>query len=359
MNHNNSVSNNQSFSEECLNVIYHMGGILPATFVPIEVSRRMSSKRISSIDKIINFIRWHDKAFPSQVLIANMLKIDRGTVALAIKDAIEMGLLEIKENLGAHTPIYILGPKLMIPWVRYALREVLTNVNGAIEAMTLRAAKLFGGMLDYFGIKQSSPRMQGHAFNKEKSLVQMLTPALYTNVLDFKKNYTSKYIYKERRLYSTPFLKKESWMNKQKAMWADWSLTEEDFKKDDTVTNEEYKKFYQKSDIPVNELQQKIALQAQQQRSNRSRFPNDMTGYQNYKRPLETKAVILKNKEVLSTIDFQKQTDLIALEMNLSLRLELYQQLLHKTPGASIPFVQHMIRKTHQKINDKKNELPF
>lgn len=45
-------------------------------------------------------------------------------------------------------------------------------------------------------------------------------------------------------------------------------------------------------------------------------------------------------------------------EVNLTKRLEMLQMLLHKVSGASKPYINLLIRKTINKINDA-NELPF
>ena len=301
-NYNISVSNNQSFSKHSFNIAHWLGGSIPANIDPEPISHKVFTNiRYKITSCILRYINAHDVAFPSHETIAQEAGCNRDAVIKYLNWAEEIGLFKIVHRRNSwESNIYFLGDILKDHRVRWALRNVFAGLNRAFhKTVTL--------LNDALGIVKNTVNKQDHT--------------LLISINVFKKN-TSDSSYRERRLYSTPFLKKEDWMNKQKAMWADWSLKDEDFQYE-----------IPKKVITLGVLGAKVSSASD--------------------------PIHLKGNLILSQPEFTRQCDLIKSENNLSLRLELYEMILHKAPGASRPFVQSLIRKTHQAINKEKDALPF
>jgi hypothetical protein len=60
----------------------------------------------------------------------------------------------------------------------------------------------------------------------------------------------------------------------------------------------------------------------------------------------------------MSPLELSDNVSLCQHETELSKRLSMLQDLLHRAPGASKPYIQLLIRKTYRKIQES-DELPF
>jgi len=251
MNNNNiSLSINQAFSQQCLNIAYWLGGSLPATFVPEKLSEIFTLSRQKMFKCILRSINIHNSSFISLTTIGKAGNVNRQAAAEFLDLCETLGIFKIiRRGKERKSNIYSLGEVLKNSAVRWSLRDVFLNLTRSYTKM-VDAIKGMSACLE-------TP------INKQKR-------TLLININVFKKKYTSSSSYRERVLHSTPFLPKQDWLNQQKALWADWSLTPGTY-----MTKNDYQKYYGKSDFPENEIKRKIQTQSEQQRFNKRKYPSD------------------------------------------------------------------------------------
>ncbi len=289
MNNNNSVSNNQAFSQSYLNIAFILGGSVPAMFVPEHILG-YTPLRLKMINFVIRYININKIAFPSQSTVAKAVGCNREAVNIAFKFFEEQGLFIIKSGKQRwRTNIYSLGAVLCNSQVRWALRYVCTGLTRAYHRIAMDLKDLV-----------------------KKAIVEPKRTLLY-KINVFKKNNTSISSYKEKRLYSTPFLKKEDWLNRQKQLWSDWSVRESELH----YQLEERESMYKQWVKPRQEVKEPI---------------------------------ISHNTGKISPTIMQERLVLCQAEANLYRRLAMFERLKTQVEGASVPYINFMITKTRRKM---------
>lgn len=290
MNYNNSVRNNQAFSKEYLNIAHMLGGSTPAMFLPEHVSG-YTPLRLNMINFVLRCLNIHKIAFPSQSTIAKAVGCNREAVNVAFKFFEEQSIFIIKSGKKRYrTNIYSLGAVLCNPQVRWALRYVCTGLTRVYHRIAMDLKSLV-----------------------KKAIVEPKRTLLY-KINVFKKNNTSISSYREKRLYSTPFLTKENWLNKQKALWSDWSIRESDLH----YQREERESMYKSWNKPKKEVEDpKPSL----------------------------------NIGKIHSIVMHERLEMCSNETNLERRIAMFERLRDQVERASIPYIDFLIRKTKAKIN--------
>ncbi|CAB4121218.1 hypothetical protein UFOVP9_31 [uncultured Caudovirales phage] len=134
MNNNNSVRNNQAFSQLSINIVNALGGVLHETHIPQRLSqRRYNPLRMKAIRYILWYLNTFNGAFPSHDTIAKHVGWSRRqTVIDAFKVFEEDGLFEVT-HLGHYriSNSYKLGSLFKCRQVIYALKDTLTNLYRA------------------------------------------------------------------------------------------------------------------------------------------------------------------------------------------------------------------------------------
>ena len=149
----------------------------------------------------------------------------------------------------------------------------------------------------------------------KKAIVEPKRTLLY-KINVFKNIYTSGSNYKEKRLYSTPFLKKEDWLNKQKMLWSDWSIRESDLR-------------YQKEERD--------------------------SMYKSWPKPKQAEPIIISlNEGKISPQVMRERLDLCSNEPSLPRRIMMLERLHSQVERASIPYICFLINKNINKMKDNK-----
>ncbi len=292
MNHNNSVRNNQAFFKDNLNLVYALGGSIPATFVP-ERQSEFTALRINMLKFMFNAFNYREIVCYSQKTIARRLGCSRKAVNEAFMFFREMKIIDFVSGKNKWTMNeYSLGQVLYNPYIRWALRFVFTNLTRA-----------------YFKIME---RLKPAP--KSTTVEPKVTQLTNVNVLE--ELNTSNSSYREKRLYSTPFLKKENWLNQQKQLWSDWSVREIDLH----IQREERENMYKQWVKPRKE------------------------------EPKQT--IISKDINSISTDVMNERVVMCKKEQNIERRLAMYQKLKTQVQKASIPYIEHIIRKTLEQKSD-------
>ncbi len=120
------------------------------------------------------------------------------------------------------------------------------------------------------------------------------------------------------------------------------------------MTEEEYALFYKKSGHTDEEVKRKIQVQAQQQRFNRNKYPNDMASKQPYYDPFyvpkpKPEPVVYK---ISNPLDIDQAILKCTHEPLLSVRLAMLEELMKDVHAASRGYIQVLINKTKKKIHD-------
>lgn len=312
-NYSFSPRNNQGFLKIYYSVIYWLGGSTPAFFEPEPIPSVITPLRLRILKEVLRYITANNQAFPSHAVIAKTVGCHINTVLDALKVFEELDLFEVTHRGHQRkSNIYALGKVFKQYGAPHALRFVLSNLQAAVCKFKDRLCRELGLSVE----RSETQTSRGTANQAVKTQDSILL--LNNNV--FKKNYSNS-SNRERRLYSTPFLKKEDWLNMQKALWADWGLTESNY-------HMEYKKplktnnFYDKQEEPA------------------------------IIKPASHNAFFDIPSAVTSCMDI----------MHLPKRLQAFQELYFKVPGASRPYIQLYINKTKKKLEESyeaQSQLPF
>lgn len=341
MNNNNiSVSNNQAFLKESFNIAYSLGGSTPAMFVPERVSG-YTPLRLKMINFVIRSINIHKDSFVAQSTIAKSVGCNREAVNVAFKFFVEQGLFTVESGKKKRrTNKYFLGPVLLDSKIRWALRYVSTGLTRAYHKIVSQLNKTV-----------------------ESAVVEPKRTVLYKiNVLD--KNNTSVCSYRKRRdcegvcfkqhkedrLYSKPYMGKNAWLNMQKNMWADWSLTQEDY--------------LQGIHMNIYQLDQDLLFDSDTQESirkdrkyqqfkrNDAKYPDLYRDLKAFHEPELKKPVIVKPVETkIYSVVMHQRLDLCSKEDNLSRRVLMLERLRGQVERASIPYIDFLLRKTKSNMN--------
>ena len=250
-NSNISVRNFQAFYEDLINISLWSGCPAPATFVPAPVPsylpKRITRFQLAILQEICRYIGNHESAWPSHDTIAKKVGCSRITVlrAMDIFEHLEM-LTIIHRNLKHETNVYSLGPVLMNKSFQFYARNVITNLKYAIINTLKRMFGEFFDIEEFLGVenkvrgynavnKPNDTLLTNVKFLKEKSIYTIDSKRDKLVNLGFTKEvYTQReYSQYKREQKKKQFLKSERglwWKNRNIAMWADWSLTREDFK---------------------------------------------------------------------------------------------------------------------------------
>lgn len=271
MNNNISYRNNQAFSKDNLNLVYALGGSTPATFTP-ERQSGFTPLRVNMLKFMFNAFNFREVTCYAQETIARRLGCSRKAVNEAFMFFKEIKIIDFISGKKKWTMnVYSLGEVLHNPYIRWALRFTFTNLTRAYFKM----------------VERLNPTPKSAVV--EPKVTQLtnvnVLEELNTSICSYRKRKDCKKTcfkeHKEDRIYTEPYLNKKDWINRQKAMWNDWSLTKENFNKD-VVTIKDYEKFYKNSDFSKEEVQVKISKQAHNQEWNNKRYKNDQASYQNY-----------------------------------------------------------------------------
>ncbi len=271
-----------------------LGGSCPATFVPEPISNNIfTPTRIKIISIVIRYINMNDVAFPSHEKIAKEAGCQRGAVLECLKIAESFGLFKVvHRGKQWDSNIYFLGDVLKDHRVRWSLRFI------------------FGGLHRAF---HKTIELLNKASSFPEKAVNELKRTLLISINVFKKN-TSISSYRESRLYSTPFVKKENWLNRQKHLWSDWSIRESDL---------------------------------HYQREERDSM------YKSWTKPRQEKElppVISLNIGKISPSVMNERLVMCNTEVNLTRRLAMFERLRNQVERASVPYIDFMITKTKRKI---------
>jgi len=290
MNNNISVCNNQAFSKEYLNIAFMLKASVPATFVPEHISG-YTPLRLKMINFIIRSLNINKISFPSQSTIAKAVGCNRETVNVAFKFFEEQGLFIIKSGKKRwRTNIYSLGAVLCNYQVRWALRYVCTGLTRAYHRIADELRSFI-----------------------KKAVVEPKRTLLY-KINVFKRINTSISSYREKRLYSTPFLKKEDWLNRQKHLWSDWSVRESEL---------HYK------------LEERESM------------------YKQWVKPktvVEKPPAISHNTGKISSTLMNERISMCKREPDISRRLAMYDKLKTQVERGSMAFIDYLIRETKNTI---------
>jgi len=330
-NYNNSVRNNQAFSQESLNIVYWLGGTVPATFIPTPLSYVFTNLRLRIIKCLLGNIIHYKSSYISHDTIARQVGCSRNAVLDALHLFEDMGLFGVihrgKQRL---SNIYELGSLFKDCNIVWRMKDVLSGLYVALTRTIDRLAFKYG-LINRMSTK-----------NQDSTL--------YNNIIVLKKkNSDSSYCkisepttFKEKKLPTIPFMSKEAWLNMKTALWADWDLTEQDFYMD----KYEYNKFYSESDISSEEIESKKKIQSVRTRENLYKYPSY------YKTSLEKLRGPIKPVMVTDIINHEERLRHAMTIDDLSKRIVYLESLLLSCPRASIPFVKNQIQKYKNKAND-------
>ncbi len=287
MNNNISVRNNQAFFKDPLNIAYWLGGSMPAMFVPEHLSTKIFTKaRMLMTQELFRHMNMHDAAFPSHTTLAKAAGLKRQAAYEYFKWAEEIGLFKVMHRGKSwESNIYFLGDVLKIPSVRWALRHAFKGLHRVF----MKTVKVL----------------------HEAANIAKRTLLLNNNV--FKIN-TSNSSYREKRLYSTPFLKKEYWLNLQKQLWSDWSVREIDLH----MQREERENMYKQWVKP------------------RKEEP---------KQP-----IISKDINSISADLMNERIRMCKKEIDIDRRLAMYDKLKTQVDSKSVAYIEYLIKETKNKL---------
>ncbi len=339
MNYNISVRNNQAFSKEYLSVASMLGGSTPAMFLP-EHRSGYTPLRLKMINFVIRSLNINKVSFPSQSTIAKAVGCNREAVNRAFKFFEEQGIFIVKSGKKRYrTNIYSLGAVLCNPQVRWALRYVCTGLTRAYH----RIASDLNDM-----VKKSIVEPKRTLLYKINVLKE-----LNTSVCSYRKRRDCKDVcfkqHREDRLYSKPYMPKNIWLNMKKSMWADWSITEEDYIKGFQMNIQ-----HLDQDLLFDEEAQEDIRKDrryQQFKKNDAKYPNLYRELKEYNNPQQPKPVVISHNE--GKISHAVMTDRIAIckkESSLDRRIAMFERLKTQVERGSIPFINYHITETKKKL---------
>lgn len=325
-----SLRNNQVFLKDSLNIVFWLGGSIPALFEPERLPHVFTQLRMRIVKSVLRNIILFKSSFISHEKIARQVGCSRNAVLDALKVFEDMGLFCI-EHRGKKrlSNIYTLGPLLQDKNIVWRLRHVFSSAYVALQRHIERLAQYLN--FDYSTIKNQDSTL----FIKENVFNTNTSYSSYRKI----ENTTP---VKEKRLYSYPFMPKDEWLHMKKALWADWSVTEQEF----LMNKYEYQKFYHYSKTPTEDIQRKQKIQDYQNGWNLTRYPNT------YKQQEVKSTPASYHKSALSIIETDKQIRECMQESNMALRVLKFESMLAVVPRESVPYIKSLIVKYKKKIQD-------
>lgn len=325
MNKNNiSPRNNQGFYKDNLSIAYWLGGSVPAMFVPEHVSGKIfTESRRKMTEEVFRHMNANDIAFPSHTTIAAAAGLKRQAALEYLNWAEEVGIFKIVHRAKQwDSNIYFLGDVLKDYRVRWSLRNVFNGLH-RVFSKTIKVLN-------------------------EAANIAKRTLLLNNNV--FKKN-TSKGDYKEIKLHTSPYIEnKKLYYNTKKALWADWSINEDDYRREIQMLDQNVLlKIAEQEDIRKDRKYQQF-------KRNDAKYPTyysdmvekfDLPPFVHHK-----KSFTSDNSRKISQTVMQERLVLCNAEMDFNRRLAMFQRLKDQVERASIPYIQKIIDKTHKKIAD-------
>lgn len=262
-------------------------------FVPEHISG-YTPLRLKMINFVIRSLNIHKVSFPSQSTIAKSVGCNREAVNRAFVFFEEQGLFIIKSGKQRwRTNIYSLGAVLCNAQVRWSLRYVC------------------------IGLTRAYHRIANDLKSLVKSAIVEPKRTLLYKINVFKKNNTSIYSYREKVLYSTPYVNKEDWLNRQKELWSDWSVRESELHFQREERESMYKQWIKPRQEPAT-------------------------------------ALVARNLGKISPTLMNERISICKKEQNIDRRLIMYERLKTQVERESIPFINYLIKEMNK---NKREEL--
>lgn len=337
---NISVRNNQDFFKDYLNIAFWLKGSMPAWFEPEPLYHVFTELRLAILQEILKYIGIHKQAHPSHETIAKKVGCSRNAVLDALKLFENMGLLKVTHRHKEYkSNIYELGEVLKFPAVRWALRNSMSNLSYAFHAMKDRLAQEVQAKI------QEGKKLLNALLTTVKR--QDSTLLLNNNVL--KELNTNQVDYKDIKLYRSPYIKnKDLYHNMKKALWADWSMNEDDYRRSLKMLEEDLLFDFDAQEEIIKDRKY------QQFKRNDAKYPDyykDMHEY--HKKNGNEFKVPEKPVDNITRISAQVMNERLSLcnqEPNLDRRLLMLERLRKQVERASIPFIDFQIKKTRSKL---------
>ena len=159
-NYNNSVRNNQAFSQESLNILYRFNISIEDPFEKELGSRIFSPERMSILKCVLRYMGIFNTAYISHETISRFAGCCRDTVIEAMKVFEEYEILKVIYR-HRKTSVYSLGKFLLNKRIIWLLKDVVPNLYWAFSRIALRGKENLGlvvnDLLSLFKSEKTSP----------------------------------------------------------------------------------------------------------------------------------------------------------------------------------------------------------
>lgn len=142
MNCNISARNNQAFSQSPLYIAYWLGGSTPASFVPVDISNKVSSTYLDILKEFICLIGVYGHTYVTHQTIADRVGCHQDTVLRASRVFKQLGILTIVNRGANRSCVYSLGKVLKDIQLLWLLKDILPNLYWAYNNSSLAIRKM-------------------------------------------------------------------------------------------------------------------------------------------------------------------------------------------------------------------------